>query len=211
VPHSIKEVIFDKSVTIPNGIDDFWFYNIGTPKQEPKMTNLKLLQIGDINKNKNIETTVKAVKLLNEKGYKVKLDVVGKVKDQKVFKKIKEIDFVNYLGFKTNVELLEIYRNNDIFILPSINETFGLVYAEAMSQGLPVIYSRGQGFDRQFQDGEVGYSVDSLDANDILRRIEDLIGNYELVSYKCIKQCKKFSWNHIQNKYSVIYKSITNL
>ena len=38
-----------------------------------------------------------------------------------------------------------IYRENDIYVMPSIIETFGLVYAEAMSQGLPVIYTRGQG------------------------------------------------------------------
>ena len=40
------------------------------------------------------------------------------------------------------------------FCLPSHAETFGLVYVEAMSQGLPIIYE-GQGFDKQFQDGEV--------------------------------------------------------
>jgi len=47
--------------------------------------------------------------------------------------------------------------------MPSITETFGLVYAEALSQGLPVLYTRGQGFDRQFEEGEVGYAVDCFD------------------------------------------------
>lgn len=40
--------------------------------------------------------------------------------------------------------------------MPSHKETFGLVYAEAMSQGLPIIYTKNQGFDGQFPDGYVG-------------------------------------------------------
>ena len=102
------------------------------------------MQIGDIDKNKNIITTISAIEILLEKGCEIKLNVVGKIKDQKIFDKIKELEYVNYLGYVSKEELIKIYRKNDIFILPSIHETFGLVYAEAMSQGLPVIYTRGK-------------------------------------------------------------------
>ena len=43
--------------------------------------------------------------------------------------------------------------------MPSRYETFGLVYGEAMSQGLPIIYSKGQGVDGYFKEGTVGYGV----------------------------------------------------
>ena len=46
--------------------------------------------------------------------------------------------------------------------MTSLGESFGLTYAEAMSQGVPVIYSKGQGFDGQFKEGVVGYHVDPL-------------------------------------------------
>ena len=42
-------------------------------------------------------------------------------------------------------ELLGIYRSSSIFIMPSTGETFGLVYIEALSQSLPVIYTKGDG------------------------------------------------------------------
>jgi glycosyltransferase involved in cell wall biosynthesis len=208
VPASKKAEINEKISVIPNGIDDFWFENIGDEKEELQSSNLKFLQIGDIDKNKNIETSVKAIELLIEKGYRVKLDVVGKIKDQTVFDKIKDLEFVNYLGTKTKEELLELYRNNDIFILPSINETFGLVYAEAMSQGLPVIYSKGQGFDGQFEDGEIGYAVKSSDADDIAAKTIALVNNYNVISSKCIKHCDKFIWSNIGIKYHEIYKIV---
>ena len=53
----------------------------------------------------------------------------------------------------------------------SIMETFGLVYAEAMSQGLPIIYTKGQGFDEQFDEGKVGYHADCFNIEEIVKRI----------------------------------------
>ena len=208
VPKAIQEVILDKSEIIPNGIDEFWFDNTESVKQVPEKYYLRLLQIGDINKNKNIETTVSAIKLLLEKGYEAKLDVVGKVKDQKVFGKIKDEKFVNYLGYKTKEELIQIYRDNDIFIMPSIHESFGLVYAEAMSQGLPLIYTRGQGFDGQFEDGEVGYCADCNNAIEIAEKIVKIVDNYNKISIRCQDKSKKFKWDMIVKQYQKIYQLI---
>jgi len=208
VPESNQKDLFDKSEIIPNGIDEFWFDNIGIPPKKRRNPDIKILQIGDINSNKNIETTVKAVELLIEKGYKVKLDVVGKVIDQKIFNNIKNLFFVKYLGYKSKEELIQIYRDNDFFILPSIHETFGLVYAEAMSQGLPVIYTRGQGFDGHFKEGEVGYSVYCLDETEIFRKVIDIIPEYETISSKAVNEVKKFRWHNITKEYLNLYNSI---
>ena len=208
VPEKYRREVNNKSSIVPNGIDDFWFDNIASQKKEPSSTKLRLLQIGDINRNKNIETTVKAVELLILKEYKVRLDVVGKVKDQKVFCKIKDLNYVHYLGTKTKEELLEIYRNNDIFILPSINETFGLVYGEAMSQGLPIIYTKGQGFDAQFKVGEVGYAVSYDSSEEIYEAVKKICSNYDEISRMCVDNTGKFRWSKISKEYFQIYSSL---
>lgn len=44
--------------------------------------------------------------------------------------------------------LARLYRPASGFAMVSFRENFGLVYAEALSQGRPVVYSKGQGFDR---------------------------------------------------------------
>lgn len=208
VPKHLQKAIYNKVSIIPNGIDNFWFMNIATTKKPLEIPNLRLLQIGDINKNKNIETTVKAVDTLISNGYNVKLSIVGKVKDQKIYNKIKDLDYVDYLGYKSKEELINIYRENDIFILPSIHETFGLVYPEAMSQGLPVIYTRGQGFDGQFADGEVGFAVDSLEHNDIAEKIIKLSDDYEKKSKNCIELFHEFDWSIIAAEFANIYNEI---
>lgn len=207
VPKDYKESIRKKVTIIPNGIDNFWFQNIANPKKTPETSNLRLLQIGDVNKNKNIETTIKAIDMLISNGYNVKLNVVGKIRDQRVYNKIKNLDYVNYLGYKTKEELINIYRENDIFVLPSINETFGLVYAEAMSQGVPVIYTRGQGFDDQFDDGEIGYSVDCMNPDEMVDRIININEDYNEISNCCIKLVYKFEWKIISYEYEKLYYS----
>ncbi|WP_242302226.1 glycosyltransferase family 4 protein [Bacillus cereus group sp. BfR-BA-01423] len=208
IPNNLKEEMYKKTSIIPNGISNYWLENIGPKKEIQENRSLNLLHVGVIDKNKNITTTVKAIELLQNKGYNVKFTVVGGIKDENVFNQIKDLSYINYIP-KTSQELLiDVYRDNDIFVMPSITETFGLVYAEAMSQGLPVIYSKGQGFDRQFKEGEVGYSVPSESAEDITNRIIDIIDNYEFLTKNCIEKVNKFNWDRITEEYIQLYNHL---
>lgn len=208
VPGNLKERIFNKTSIIPNGIDDFWLNNRGDIKPIPNKNDLKLLYVGVINKNKNITTTIKAIDLLLKQGIKAKLTVVGQIKDQSIYDQIKNSDYVQYIEPKHKEELLKIYRQNDIFVMPSIYETFGLVYAEAMSQGLPVIYTRGQGFDGQFEDGKVGFSVKHDATNEIVDRVKDVLKNYNTLSENCISNVDRYMWEKITQEYSTLYNNL---
>ena len=92
--------------------------------------------------------------------------------------------------------------------MPSFTETFGLVYAEAMSQGLPVVYTRGQGFDGQFEEGFAGYSVNSNSPEEIADVIEKIIADYSTISANCISGALQFNWKEIAEKYYEIYECI---
>ena len=77
-----------------------------------------------------------------------------------------------------------------------------------MSQGLPIIYTRGQGFDGQFAEGEVGYSVQYDSAEEIADRVKDILDKYEIISRNCIKKVDRFDWDKIAKEYIDIYKGI---
>ena len=81
-----------------------------------------------------------------------------------------------------------------------------MVYAEAMSQGVPVIYTRGQGFDGQFPEGTVGYAVSDRDPEEQALAISSILKNYEAISRNCLRFACKFDWNRIAEQYTSIYK-----
>ena len=209
VPKKYIREISSKIQIIPNGIDDFWFENkFNKAKNLNDEKNIRLLYVGEITQNKNITTTQKAMDILKEKGISCKLSIVGPVRDKEYFNKIIDNEHTTYHNRVPKEELIDFYRDHDIFIMPSIHETFGLVYAEAMSQGLPIIYSKNQGFDGQFEDGEVGFAVDSLDYNQVSYRIKDIIDDYDRISENCLRSFEKFDWRKISNEYKGIYESI---
>ena len=182
VPSKERDIILSKCHIIPNGLDPFFMDNRArAPRKIDDVNRIRLIYIGDIDKNKNVVTTIKACKILKGKGYHVSLDVVGRIKDKKQ-EKIKGIDFVNYHPFSPKEKVIEHLNDADIFVMPSIFETFGLVYIEAMSQGLPVIYSKGQGFDGYYEEGKVGYHVPCFDENAIVESIIRIMDNYSSIS-----------------------------
>lgn len=205
VPLNDKKNILLKSTVIPNGIDDFWLSNKYESRKNPEKNKLKIIYVGEINKNKNIDTTIKACKLLLTKGYDVSYTIIGKIIDKKYNKILKKYNFINYLPFCNKEELINHYRKADIFVMPSKHETFGLVYAEAMSQGLPVIYTRGQGFDKQFNEGEVGYSVLYNAAEEIAKNVINILQDYQKLSESCLSMVNKFDWARIALQYMEIY------
>jgi len=207
IPESKRTTINEKSYVIPNGINDFWQANINGKKKPKIMHNpIRLLYVGGIDKNKNIEMTQKAMDILKERGIITQLTVVGKIVDNNVYQRIIEHSATVYHKPCNKEELQEIYQQNDLFVMPSIHESFGLVYAEALSCGLPVIYTEGQGFDGQFDEGYVGYHVNSSSPFSVADGIQCVLDNYSSLVKNTVPAALQFSWDKICEKYSEIYK-----
>lgn len=206
IPEKYKKEIKNKSIVIPNGIDEFWLKNKYINRTVPEDKKINLIYVGVINENKNIETSIKACNFLIGQGYEISYTIIGKIKNQKYKTLMDEHLFINYIPHSKKEDLIKYYREADIFVMPSKYETFGLVYAEAMSQGLPVIYTKDQGFDRQFDEGVVGYSVQYNSAEEIADKIKDILNNYRTIWNHCINKVDRFNWNEIANEYIKVYE-----
>lgn len=210
IPQRYQEEIRKKTYIIPNGIDNFWFENIPEQVKTIDKKHIKLVYAGRIDKNKNIPTTQKAVEILRKQGYDATLTVVGKNQDDKEFQIIKSDPYTTCLPAMQKEKLIDVYRASDIFVMPSFTESFGLVYAEAMSQGLPVIYSKGQGFDGQFPEGVVGYHIDAKRPNDVAKGIIRVIENYSDIQKNVVSSAKEFSWSKLIEMYDQVYRMIVS-
>ena len=209
----ILDKIKSKIIIQPNGIDDYWIDH----KSEEKRNGKDVLYIGDFSANKNVVRLIEAIKILRkEKGFEnVRLIIVGGEKignvwnNDGVTQKVigENSDFVEPLGKIYDKEkLAEIMHSCALFAMPSIHETFGLVYLEALSQNLPVIFSKGQGIDGMFDDS-IGLSVDPLSVNDISSSIREILMHPDSYSNHNV-DFEEFRWDTIARNYMNVYNEI---
>ena len=85
---------------------------------------------------------------------------------------------VLFLGEQDDpIELLSV---SDLFLLPSIQESFGLAALEAMSCGVPVVASRVGGLPEIIDDGVTGFVCDPADVDGMARRGTALLTDRDL-------------------------------
>ena len=198
-------MIAAKSIVLPNGIDPYWLNNIYRHPPLELGKTIRLIFAGAIDRRKNIEAAIAASDLLVDEGYEIEFTIAGRIADRRYKALIQSRSYINYVGRCDKAALCAHYRASDIFVMPSRRETFGLVYAEAMSQGLPVIYTRGEGFDGFFREGEIGYSVRCDDAQEIAERVKKIRADYPEISARCSENVKIFDWDVIARDYINLY------
>ncbi len=194
-----------KSLVIPNGINQS-FFRTEEPRKRNPHAPVELVYVGSFQKLKNVPTLIKLVEKLN-----ARLTIVGKggSEEKKVLQLIQKISNVKYIGHvEDQSKLTQIYRQSDIFVMTSKRETFGLVYLEAMSQGLPVIYSKNTGIDGLFEQGTIGYGVIPGSVSEMAKAIEKIQSDYSHISNNCINEARNFNWTSIAEKYQSLYSKI---
>ena len=201
-----RHIVDSKCSVIANGVEEFWLNNIAEAKEIKDKDTVTLLCVGKIDKNKNMESVLAAADILEQRRVSVKITLIGQILDEELYGKLKENDKVTLVPYLTKEELIHYYRSNDIFVMPSFHESFGRVYVEAMSQGIPVIYTRGQGFDGIFENGEVGYAVSANNPKEIADAVEKTVNNYYEISNNCIRNCSYFNWNDVGRQLDAFYR-----
>jgi glycosyltransferase involved in cell wall biosynthesis len=196
----------------PNGISKFWLEENFGVKQYSRP--LRILYVGDSTKNKNLTFLINTLsKLRNE--IDLEFTMVGfknsEAGNLSKFLENKSYSFVKLIGrINDKIKLKSIYQNHDIFIMISKYETFGLVYLEALSQGLPIIHSRGQGIDGYFKNSLFARAVDYNSGEQVHSAIKELMINYSSISAQAKQAAKKFDWEYISQDYNDLYNKVLN-
>lgn len=132
---------------IPNGIA---LSEIKTLQKHPPKKVKTLLFLSRIHPKKGIELLIEAWSLLDvslKQGWKVQIAGNGDTAYIKSLNKLiqqKEIaNSVEIIGPQFGKDKERVYQNADLFVLPTYSENFGIVVAEALAYGLPVITTKG--------------------------------------------------------------------
>lgn len=220
VPVANRQMISDKAVVIPNGVNEVFLSNKNVNDRKLG-TELHLIFVAAFYAGKGLTETIHAVERLRVEGMNVTLNAIGKglpnrPKDADYINKIETMakgkDWIKLQPFKTPQEIIGEMRHSDAFIMVSSPETFGLVYVEALTQRLPIIYACDEGFDGFYKDGFVGYPAHAGSVEDIMVAIKKVYDNYgSLVNnIETLNLEKDFEWNNIGRNYLDMYNAILN-
>lgn len=202
-----------KMVLIPNGIDNYFLDHLEQGLEE--RPGHKVLYVGNFSHNKNVMRLCEAILRLSKEDEfsDIKLTLVGgggRDADENVSRWIEiHKDVADFIGpIYEKEKLCEIFRKHNVFAMPSIHETFGLVYIEALSQNLPVLFTKGQGIDGLFLSS-IGEAVNPLSVEQIKAGLITILRNKTGYSNEGV-DFDMFRWNKIASKYIHIYNKITS-
>lgn len=172
---------------IPYGINDFLK---DSPQENDSIVtegdSIKILFVGIVRESKGIMVLLESCKILKEKGYCFRVDIMGKIESDTFQKKIDNFidahqlnDVICFLGVKTGAEKYGIYKKSNIFCFPTFFEceTFGVVNLEAMMFSLPIVATQWRGLSEVVREGENGMLCPIKNAEAIANALMFLINN----------------------------------
>lgn len=196
----------DHITVIPGGVDNEMFY----PDAERK-TNLPehyILFVGSLQPRKNLARLINAWNRIKESLPDIWLVIAGSTSS--IFGPISlpDSERVSFLGSVPDEDLPGLYAGAELFVLPSLDEGFGLPVLEAMACGTPVTASRAGALPEVV--GDVGLVFDPLDelefTNSLLRGLTDKALRKSLRE-QGLKRVMKFSWQNAADKLWEVFEA----
>ena len=144
-------------------------------------SQLPILTVARLTAQKSIDTLIDALAILRERGCDARLKIIGdgpaRVTLEQQARALNLQDRVEFLGALAQKDLPRHYAECAVFALPSIREGMGLVFAEALLCGAPVIAANSGGVTDIVRDGETGLLVPERDARALADAIEKLLND----------------------------------
>jgi len=201
---------------IPNMVSDVFFNkNNEYQKGQIECNNFHFLIVGNLNKNKNHEFLIKSfVRTFRDKK-SVKLWIVGEGPEKLILtelvNELKVIDQVIFFGSISRCEVVNFFKDCDVFLLNSKFETFGVSCIEALAMGKPVISTDSGGPNDIIIDNFNGLIIDQNDEAKLNEAMLHLFHNYNKFNSKnIIEDCyRRFSSQTIFNIYIEKYLKVT--
>lgn len=173
---------------------------------------LKIITLSKLIKRKNIDLVISA---LSKVDFDFEYSIYGEGKEKnKLQRLIKKYNLEEKIKIYPHINHALIWQKldeNNVFILPSINETFGISYLEALARGLVVVGTKGTGIDGVIENNKNGYLINPKvsEIKEILEKINNQnndeiiknsllnIQNYtkEKIMNKYVENIKKILWN----------------
>jgi len=173
---------------VPYGIDEFWLGLDSRPEQG------RLLFVGQVGLRKGSHVLAAACRELHRRRAAFTCVVAGPP--------ITTLEHPiyagpTYLGQVPRTQVQQEFRRADLFVLPTLADSFGLVHLEAMACGVPVITTPHCG--SVVRDGIEGFIVPIRDERTLADRIQQLLEDRPLrerMGRAARERARQYTWEH---------------
>lgn len=206
-----------KIKVIGNGINPAEIHQDYSPLREKYAGSKIILSVGSLKKTKGHDITLRAFKTVREQFNQVILLIIGGGEERENLQSLaRELGIdkaVEFIAPQPHSKVMEYMSISDLFVLPSWNEGFGIVYLEAMAHGKPVIGVKGQGISDVIRNGVNGLLVEPHDEHELAGAVLGLLknGNYALTLGKRARDTvlQDYTWTCSAQKLLDLYRSLT--
>jgi glycosyltransferase involved in cell wall biosynthesis len=201
-------VAAEKIHVIPYGVrlDKF------APTEAPPADSFEVLFAGQIGLRKGIPYLLEAFARLRHPHKR--LNLVGSVQDDiRGLLPTLPTEHVTFTGSIPQAALARRMSASHVLVLPSIEEGFGMVMAQAMACGCPVIGSDATGVEHLFADGEAGFIVPIRDTDTLAGRLQQIADDSALqlrlgaAAQECVKNLG--GWDRYGEQWDTLLHALT--
>jgi glycosyltransferase involved in cell wall biosynthesis len=209
---SVEEMTNNVVNFIPNALNTDEIINLNLDNHFSLKTP-SLLFVGSFGKIKGLDILINSISIIKKWHNNVHLYIAGTgSREGELQKLVKKLDLehnVDFLGYITGSDKFNYYKNSDIFVLPSLSDSFPTSLLEAMIMKLPVVASNVGGIPFIIEDGKSGMLFESGNSKDLAEKIILLIENHDL--RRKLGDCgflkvQEFTWNYSARKIIDLYE-----
>lgn len=174
-----------------------------------------VIQVGNLIPRKKTDVSIRAVAKLKERIKEIHFTSVGAGPERERMEKLcKELDVENCVSFTGqlhNQEVLQKMSEATFFVMPSVNEGFGIVYLEAMAAGCVVIGTEGEGIADLIVNGENGFLVPADDPDavaDLIQTCAEDPQRTALIAARGKEAAQKLTWEYNARQYQTLFQNL---
>ncbi len=166
---------------------------------------LLLVSVGRLSPEKNFEFLLKILEHFPQ----AFLCIVGGGPYKESLEPLFPPDQTNFMGFLQGAELAAAYASADLFVYASVSETFGQVYLEAMSSGIPIVAAEGKQMKEfHFLNGVHGYTWQPANVDSAVAAMSNAIKNRNILAANCRANALSHSWGSAAVQIAQVYTQL---
>jgi glycosyltransferase involved in cell wall biosynthesis len=176
-----------------------------------RLSTPRFIFVGNASRLKGIDILETACRFLNANGQMVELTIVGNSGQLAGWH---GVSHVRGLGRIDHKSLPAVLREHDVLILPSRFDSFGMVVAEAMACGLPVIATENVGAKEMIIQDVTGLVIPAADASALAKAMGWFIANRSrlpAMSQAARKVAENYDWAHYRRRAIDFFDSLHSL